>query len=371
MTKMPTTLYAPLLDTTSGQVEDCATPFDDQPYLEMTWNGREVEISNSPSLMGESPLTVASAMVNVAWAVESMALLLRNSHRLASANLEKLGLVPDSSDDISGYIRGMNSSRLAKTYGLNPYSMPFFGSHTRWYLASTEDRNAFGTPYLVAENLTADETEVWTLCFTGTSSIDSPSVNWDDHEGIADLVDQMVMADEDYLETMGALTNPDGYAGDKDRYLNVMGVGAAREAYSKPRHRVKPRLTEKAAASAFRSMMLDKARPPAFSLSIDKTDLRSGSRFRFDEPVNSSMTMRIGVTWRGSQDGYGQSDVVEIVDEYAPILRRFVEDQGLGLVVKVSLPDAAPYLMVARSVEMLLEHRSANGIPLAATVSEV
>lgn len=363
------------------------TPMDTtKPYVALKWNSNDVEISSHTQLTGSNPIQVGDALTGIVYQMPRVYEVLRGVHRWERADLPSLGLVqknttnPQVNSPDTYY--GLTIDPLMEPYlGVSPHAQVFFSTTTipGWFLPDA-DPTVFGTPYL-REQLANRRArrggggqEEWVLSFVGTRVGSAPHT-WDDIDSIRASVQHMSEIDSEYLETVALLTDSSQYEADRTQHLHKESLQAARIAYKPAKTRIKPVLVEKVIATVsstfegeHRQKFGGRSFPAHTSLgrrTLRKFRVRSGV-----PPINAALSITFyTAAFATPQD---EANFREAEQELTQAMAKAIRAKNLGTLLKVTPRNIADTnYIVVRSPEMAYTHRSALGVELDATMTEV
>ena len=332
----------------------------------LSWDGNQVNISETSPIIGLDPNVVCDDLVHVLRAAARTQKIMQSLLRWEAADLQVRGLVRRHAE---GYL---GSSLLDGVFSDSPHAWVHFEQEkvVGWFLPDA-DPTVFGTPYLKERAVSYSSSlpaEGWTLAYVGTN-VGVMEVAWDDLDGISDLIAQMATMDPEYVETVAVLSDSERFERDLRRYEQQQATDAARKAFPVSK-RIKPRLSEKAVLNAFRRAstqhvaQYDERIP--LNVTVRNVDLRSlrhrSEYFAPEKPIHAALRVETSVPYYAKSSSV--DDQAKARDIIENTLVETIKFQKLGTLIRLERGDGTPAntYFIVKDVDRALQHRRALGI---------
>lgn len=241
---------------------------------------------------------------------------------------------------------------------------------TGWFPPGA-DPERFGQFYLTTTSDHADV--VWQLHQVGVEGEALKTAAWDDEEGLTEILSHCMSNNPEILLTMQALEDADRIRSAREKHDYAVAVRAAREAFSRKRDLLRPRLSEEAVHSSAREVF-GRTRDsimPRIHVVLHLHNLTPYDVFGYKHhhaeplaPLYAAGEIAV-IPYSGpSRMPQDEWDALtrELANELAPRLR----ERKLGVVYEVTY-DHVPHLWLAKNPELFQQHHRAFRIPEGAT----
>lgn len=254
------------------------------------------------------------------------------------------------------------------------------------------DPNLFGTVYVTHTERPPNRPErpegsqpYWILGQVGLSGR-LGQARWDDAEGCAALFAAATDPDTGEAGMVSGALTVNNFAERRTHAEKRRQTIRARELFTRPRDRIKPRLVEDAWHKAYRNGFSDKATAAGFGMSFVSIPLNDDEMFGWDsqpKPMHPAAYVRPITKKVWSQGGYvpvaptpGAVLTVEAFDEVAVTLQKNLDGCKLGVVCRYQKTVAGregvyPHLIVAKNPELMFECAAACDVPDGALVERL
>lgn len=303
--------------------------------------------------------------------------LLTVSRLLWENHPSRLGLVAHERPGLLGRVVASPREREMITDFLDPLLAPSqFGSNVGvgWFLPGA-DPDEFGCQYLSAYCSSPLDTPVWRRYAVGIEGV-AEQIAWDDSARLRVVVEEVMTRATETVVVEAALTDREAYERGRDHYLLVQHTLAAREKFTRPRDRVKPRVVSAKVKHLLTAWLRETLGDPSpnssaaarsyagWNANTSWVDLANRSVFGGGVPpsIHAGVVVEFRTYWRTSVQDVVKSSV-EMAEWVAPRLARELAGKQLGHVVRVTLPNGSVRLVVTKRPDLLEELFGAFELP--------
>lgn len=254
-----------------------------------------------------------------------------------------------------------------------------------WF-APDADPEDFGTLFIYSGEQTGDpenSSVVWRLGQIGQPRRALATAKWDDATETEAIYRQVLDDNSDYYLTIATLDDSDGRLRELRKKQNKRkAILLAREAFARPKDRIRPRLVEDAEHRAFALMgetWADELKSVhGYARETLNETLDAYEVFDYNKrpkPANIAREIRFvpfaksSYWWRRQNAAPSAALSADHFDEYAKLLAAELAPRALGTVLRTVDTDVTVFYVV-RNTELFLAHRAVVGVPESATISQ-